>query len=82
MMAACAFAQTYDLQVMTELDLGHNLGQFRAVPISLGADKKAVAAMYSQDAEIDPYIGMFFFPKQEQKGGGCYSNQISIAEKP
>lgn len=57
-------SQKYELTAVIELDLGHKLGQFRAVPISLGTDKpKAVAAMYSEDAEIDPYIGMFFFPR-------------------
>lgn len=62
------FAQDYDLQVVAEVDLGHKLGQFRAVPISLGENQpKAIAAMYSEDAEIDPYIGMFFFPKHTLK---------------
>src|SRR5690606_28419560 len=43
-------------------------GQFRAVPVNLGKDQpKAIAAMYSEDAEIDPYIGMFFFPKNTLK---------------
>nr|MBI1229358.1 polysaccharide lyase 11 [Cytophagales bacterium] len=61
-------AQDYDLQVVAELDLGVPLGQFRAVPVDFGKDKpKGVAAMYSEDAEIDPYIGMFFFPKNTLK---------------
>lgn len=63
-----SFAQNFDLQVFAELDLGHKLGQFRAVPVSLGENQpKAIAAMYSEDAEIDPYIGMFFFPKHTLK---------------
>ena len=67
-LAFYSHAQNYDLQVITEVDLGHKLGQFRAVPISLGNDQpKAIAAMYSEDAEIDPYIGMFFFPKHTLK---------------
>lgn len=61
-------AQKYDLQPALELDLGHAIGQFRAVPVSLGEDQpKAIAAMYSEDAEIDPYIGMFFFPRHTLK---------------
>jgi hypothetical protein len=61
-------AQQYDLQAITEIKLGHSLGQLRAVPISLGKNyPKAIAAMYSEDAEIDPYIGMFFFPKHTLK---------------
>lgn len=61
-------AQPYDLQVVTELDLGVPIGQLRAVPVNLGEDQpRAIAAMYSEDAEIDPYIGMFFFPKHTLK---------------
>jgi hypothetical protein len=60
-------AQTFDMQVVAEIDLGIPLGQLRAVPVSLTDGRKAVAAMYSEDAEIDPYIGMFFFPKHTLK---------------
>ncbi len=62
------YTQQFDLQVTTEIDLGHTLGQLRAVPVSLGEDHpKAIAVMYSEDAEIDPYIGMFFFPRHTLK---------------
>ena len=62
------FAQNIDLQKLMTMDIGHKLGQFRAVPISLGEKHpRAVVAMYSEDAEIDPYIGMFFFPKHTLK---------------
>lgn len=61
-------AQEFDLQVVTELDLGVPIGQLRAIPVNLGGDQpKAITAMYSEDAEIDPYIGMFFFPKHTLK---------------
>jgi hypothetical protein len=57
-----------DLAVMMELDLGQPIRQCRAVPVSLGADEPpGVAALYGSDAEIDPYIGMFFFPKSTLK---------------
>ncbi len=63
-----SYSQKYDLKAIVEIDLGHALGQFRAVPVSLGKNRpKAIAAMYSEDAEIDPYIGMFFFPKHTLK---------------
>jgi hypothetical protein len=53
-----------DLAVLAEIDLGQPIGQLRAVPVELGPGKpKAVAALHAADAEIDPYIGMFFFPK-------------------
>lgn len=61
-------AQRYDFKTVAEIDLGQKLAQFRSVPISLGNDRpKAIAAMYSEDAEVDPWIGMFFFPKHELK---------------
>ena len=45
-----------------EVNLGMPIGQLRAVPLNMGNNQpRAVAAMYSEDAEIDPYIGMFFF---------------------
>ena len=59
-----ARGEPIDLAVLAEIDLGQPVGQFRAVPLELGAGQpKAIAALYSSDAEIDPYIGMFFFPK-------------------
>ena len=68
LLATSVTAQKYDLKAITEIDLGHKLGQLRAVPISLGEKQpRAVVAMYSEDAEIDPYIGMFFFPKHTLK---------------
>ncbi len=61
-------AQDFDIQVIAEVNLGAPIGQLRAVPVSLGEDKpNAIAAMYSEDAEIDPWIGMFFFPKHTLK---------------
>ncbi len=61
-------AQKYDIQVKSEIDLGHEIGQFRAVPMTIGEDNPyAVAAMYSEDAEIDPNRGMFYFPEHTLK---------------
>jgi len=57
-----------DLSVWREINLGQSVSQFRAVPVDLGKGQpKAVAALFSSDAEIDPYIGMFFFPKSTLK---------------
>lgn len=48
--------------MITEIDMGQNLEQLRAVTIPLGKDRtKAVAATYSEDAEVDPQINMFYF---------------------
>lgn len=61
-------AQKYDIQVRTEINLNQKIEQFRAVPVSVGKDVPyAVAALYSEDAEIDPNLGMFFFPEHTLK---------------
>lgn len=69
---AAAFSVTnataIDLAVLSEMDLGQPIAQFRAVPVTLGKGRTScVAALYGSDAEIDPYIGMFFFPKSTLK---------------
>ena len=62
------FAQDFDIQVKTEIDLGQKIEQFRAVPMAIGEEvPNAVVAMYSEDAEIDPNLGMFFFPEHTLK---------------
>ena len=53
-----------DLQSVITVDLNQPLGQLRAVPVSRGKEASpAILAIYGQDAEIDPYVGMFFFPE-------------------
>ncbi|MDX1285315.1 MAG: hypothetical protein R3182_09890, partial [Draconibacterium sp.] len=62
------FGQDFNIQVKTEIDLGQKIEQFRAVPLSIGKEiPHAVVAMYSEDAEIDPNLGMFFFPEHTLK---------------
>jgi len=62
------FAQKYDIQIKTEIDLEQKIEQFRAVPMTIGNEiPNAVVAMYSEDAEIDPNLGMFFFPEHTLK---------------
>lgn len=57
-----------ELGCLVELDLDQPIGQFRAVPVEMGKNHPAaIAALYSEDAEIDPYIGMFFFPESTLK---------------
>ena len=58
----------FDLYKVMELSLDAPIGQLRAVPLRLGSHKPpAILVIYSEDAEIDPYIGMFFFPKGTTK---------------
>jgi hypothetical protein len=56
-----------DLQIIRALDLKQPLGQLRAVPVTLGAGRRGVLLVYAEDAEIDPYVRMFFFPKSTCK---------------
>jgi hypothetical protein len=52
-----------DLQVYRELDLGQRIGQLRAVPVAFGPGRgSGILLIYAEDAEIDPYARMFFFP--------------------
>ena len=68
LMSLNLIAQRYDLHVVAKINFGVPIGQLRAVPVNMGKNQpKAIAAMYSEDAEIDPYIGMFFFPKHTLK---------------
>ena len=63
-----SLAREIDLAVLAEVDLGQPLGQLLAVPVKLGPGQPAgVVVLYGSDAEIDPYIGMFFFPKSTLK---------------
>ena len=58
----------FDLRVLRQFPLGSPAGQIRAVPVSLGKDKPgALLAVYCADAEVDPYVEMFFFPKDTLK---------------
>jgi len=61
-------AQNIDLKMKASLNLGVEIGQLRAVTVKIG-DKypHAVAVMYSEEAEVDPWEGMFFFPKHTLK---------------
>ena len=60
--------QKIDLNKVLEVDLGHSIGQLRAVPVELGENQpKGILLVYSEDAEVDPFIGMFFFPKSTTK---------------
>ncbi|MBL7189010.1 MAG: hypothetical protein ISS70_22010 [Phycisphaerae bacterium] len=63
---ACASAVDYDLKEIQQFNVGMELGQCRAVPVDLG-DEDGIFLAYCQDAEVDPYVEMFFFPKHRMK---------------
>src|SRR5690554_188487 len=66
--ASSVLGQNFDIKVVAEINLGTSIGQFRAAPVDMGENNpKAIAALFSEDAEIDPWIGMFFFPKNTLK---------------
>jgi hypothetical protein len=64
--SSSAAERPFDLRPVLELNLGATLGQCRAVPVDLG-EKKGIFVAYCEDAEIDPYVEMFFFPKHSLK---------------
>lgn len=58
----------FDLHIVLKLQLDEPTGQFRAVPVDLGKGQpKAILAVHCPDAEVDPYVEMFFFPKDTLK---------------
>ena len=58
----------FDLQSVLELQLGEPAGQLRAVPVNLGKGQpRAILVVHCPDAEVDPYVEMFFFPKDTLK---------------
>lgn len=75
-------AQDYNLQPVMELQLTEKIGQLRAVPVKIG-DKypHAIAVMYSEEAEVDPWEGMFFFPKHTLKVAVITSDGKLLWEK-
>jgi len=60
--------QNINLQVQSSIDLDCPIGQLRAVPVRIGDRYPyCFAVMYSEEAEVDPWEGMFFFPKHTLK---------------
>jgi hypothetical protein len=56
------------LGIYKEISLKQQIGQLRAVPVNLGLGQpKAFLLIYAEDAEIDPYVPMFFFPTGTNK---------------
>jgi len=56
-----------ELKKVLELSLGSEIGMLRAFPVRIGEGRKAIAAVYSRDFDIDPYYEMFFFPTDTLK---------------
>jgi hypothetical protein len=51
-----------------ELSLGSAVGQLRAVPVILGTgEPPAVLVAYCADFDVDPFVEMFFFPRDTLK---------------
>jgi hypothetical protein len=63
---ACVSAVDYNLKEVLQFNVGTELGQCRAVPVNLG-DEDGILLAYCQDAEVDPYVEMFFCPKHRMK---------------
>ena len=56
-----------DIRPVVSIDVGVTVGQMRAVPVNLAENGEAVLLVYGEDATVDPYIAMFFFPKSTLK---------------
>jgi hypothetical protein len=53
---------------LAAIDLQQPLGQLRAVPVQLRpGEPEALVLIYGADQDIDPFMGMFFFPKDTLK---------------
>jgi hypothetical protein len=61
-----AAARPFDLHAVLEWNVGTTLGHCHAVPVSLG-EKRGIFLAYGEDAGVDPYVEMFFFPKHTVK---------------
>ena len=61
-------AHDIQMEIYKEISLKQAIGQLRAVPVNLGQGQpKAFLLIYAEDAEIDPYVRMFFFPTGTNK---------------
>jgi len=59
---------TIRLEPLLKLSLHQQIGQLRAVPVCLGPNAPpAVLAAYCADFDVDPYVEMFFFPRDTLK---------------
>ena len=57
-----------ELDVLLEFSVGSAIGQCRAVPVSLGSGApRAFLLVYWADFDVDPYVEMFFFPRDTLK---------------
>lgn len=67
-MADAGSSSSIDLDVLLEVSVGSPIGQFRAMPVSLGAGApKAFLGVYCADFDDDPYVEMFFLPSDTLK---------------
>lgn len=62
----CASAADYSVKEIRQFNVGTKLGQCRAAPVDLG-DDDGIFLAYCEEAEVDPYVEMFFFPKHRMK---------------
>ena len=56
------------IESLCDVSMGSKAGQLRAVPVNLGdGAARAFLATYCADFDVDPYVGMFFFPTDTPK---------------
>tara|TARA_R110002049_G_scaffold38978_4_gene120404 strand:- start:5734 stop:7293 length:1560 start_codon:yes stop_codon:yes gene_type:complete len=59
--------QELNLKAITTFNVGTTIGQLRAVPVNLSYKEKAILIVYSEEKSVDPYVKMFFLPKNTLK---------------
>ena len=62
-MAGGLSSDDMSLEIVSSIELGSPIKQLRVNEVSLGEKGKALLLAYSSDSGVDPYVEMFFFPK-------------------
>ena len=60
-------ASEIQLELLAGIKLGQPINQLGVREVSLGPKGKALLLAYSADSVVDPYVEMFFFPKDTLK---------------
>jgi hypothetical protein len=67
MNGTCQHLDGVDIRSLFSLQLKQPLGQLRAAPVRMRDGQRNLLLAYSADEDIDPFMGMFFFPTDALK---------------
>ncbi len=81
--------RSINLDVLFEYDTGKEIGQCRAIPVSLGERGNGILVVSCADFDIDPFEEMFFFPKDtltcvllDEKGNALWTRDLGPGVVP